>query len=122
MASADGSAQDVDNGSPRAMRTLCEPIKEAIGGVSRPGRARRRLPRDRQRCGTVERWGNGCPPLPRGGGIKNDERRQDLQLFFADVTGVFTSDPKSDGNAELMSIERNYNGDDDGTRGRSEAD
>ena len=53
--SADGAAQDDDDGSPRAMRTLCESIKEALRAVTRPGRARRRLPRDRQRCGTM--WG-----------------------------------------------------------------
>ncbi len=32
--SADGAAQDDDNGSPRAMRTLCESIKEALRVVT----------------------------------------------------------------------------------------
>jgi isopentenyl phosphate kinase len=58
-------------------------------------------------------------------------------IFITDVAGVYTSDPKSNGDAELirciqvdgdtgaLSIERECDGDgdgDDGTRGRSEAD
>jgi hypothetical protein len=51
--SADGAARDDDDGGPRAMRTLCESIKEALRAVTRSGRALRRLPRDWRRCVTM---------------------------------------------------------------------
>jgi hypothetical protein len=67
--SADDAAQDDDDGSPRAMRTLCESIKEAFRAVLVPvvhGDACLGTGND------VERWGDDARHSRGGTRIKNE--------------------------------------------------
>ena len=150
--SSDSAARDDDDddddddgdGSPRAMRALCESVKEALrAGLVPVVHGDACLLYDGVRAGILggDTIAEGLATMWNEGGTTtiSEGSRISRVIFITDVAGVYTSDPKSNVDAELircirvdgdngaLSIERECDGDDDdddndGKRGRSEAD
>ena len=140
----DDDDDDDDDGSPRAMRALCESVKEALrAGLVPVVHGDACLLHDGVRAGILggDTIAEGLATLWNEGGTTtiSEGGRISRVIFITDVAGVYTSDPKSNVDAELircirvdgdngaLSIERECDGDDDdddndGKRGRSEAD